>query len=92
ILCHGGNDFLRKLDTRETEANIRAMVKIARDRNIGVLLLATPKPGLMLSSPELYDKIGSELSIPVSRVGWLYRQTHSDDFIHGGATYVYTEG
>ncbi|MFM7293595.1 MAG: GDSL-type esterase/lipase family protein [Burkholderiales bacterium] len=65
ILCHGGNDFLRKLDTRETEANIRAMVKIARDRNIGVLLLATPKPGLMLSSPEFYDKIGSELSVPV---------------------------
>jgi len=65
ILCHGGNDFLRKLDSKETEANVRAMVKLARDRHISVLLMATPRPGLMLSAPEFYDKIGSELSVPV---------------------------
>jgi acyl-CoA thioesterase I len=65
ILCHGGNDFLRKLDGKETEANLRAMVKLARDRNIGVLLMATPKPGLILSVPDFYEKIGSELGVPV---------------------------
>jgi len=47
------------------QANVRAMVKLARDRHISVLLMATPRPGLMLSAPEFYDKIGSELSVPV---------------------------
>jgi lysophospholipase L1-like esterase len=65
ILCHGGNDFLRKLDGKETEANLRAMVKLARDRNISVLLMATPKPGLILSVPDFYEKIGGDLDVPV---------------------------
>ena len=65
ILCHGGNDFLRKVDSKETEANVRAMVKLARDRNIAVLLMATPKPGLLLAAPDFFEKIGSDLGIPV---------------------------
>ncbi len=67
ILCHGGNDFLRKLDAGATEANLRAMIKLARDRNISVVLLATPKPGLLLSVPAFYDTIGRDLAVPVER-------------------------
>ena len=65
ILCHGGNDFLRKLDGSATEANLRAMIKLAKARNIDVLLMATPKPGILLSVPEFYGKLGKELGIPV---------------------------
>ncbi len=65
ILCHGGNDFLRKLDSKATEANLRAMVKLAQARNIGVLLMATPRPGIILSVPEFYEHIGQELGVPV---------------------------
>jgi len=65
ILCHGGNDFLRKLDGKATEANVRAMVKLAQARNIGVLLMATPQPGIILSVPEFYENIGKELGVPV---------------------------
>ena len=65
ILCHGGNDFLRKLDDAQTRANVRAMVKLARDRNISVVLLATPKPGFGLVMPAFYGEIGQEFGIPV---------------------------
>lgn len=65
ILCHGGNDFLRKLDSKATEANLRAMVKLAQARNIGVLLMATPQPGIILSVPAFYETIGKELGVPV---------------------------
>ena len=65
ILCHGGNDFLRKLGEQNAAANVRAMVKLARDRGIAVVLIATPKPGLMPSAPEFYAGIAKESGIPL---------------------------
>src|SRR4249920_3699601 len=36
LLCIGGNDFLRRLGTAQAEANVRAMVKLARARGVDV--------------------------------------------------------
>ncbi len=57
LLCHGGNDFLQKLGDEVAAANVRAMVKLARERNIRVVLLATPKPTLPPSVPGFYREI-----------------------------------
>ena len=57
ILCHGGNDFLRKNDIGALEANIRAMISLAKSKNIDVVLLGVPRPGLFLSSAEVYGDI-----------------------------------
>lgn len=65
ILCHGGNDFLQKLGEEKTQNNIRAMVKLAHDRGIAVVLIATPKPGLMLKPPDFYKTIAKEFVIPL---------------------------
>jgi acyl-CoA thioesterase I len=65
ILCHGGNDFLQKLDERKTADNIRAMVKLAKDRGIAVMLIATPKPGLSVSPAPFYAEIAKEFSLPI---------------------------
>jgi len=64
ILCHGGNDFLRKQSDAAAAANVRAMIKLARDKGIGVVLIATPKPGLMMSPPDFYAEIAREFAIP----------------------------
>ena len=32
ILCHGGNDFLRKLSDTDAAANLRAMIKLSKDK------------------------------------------------------------
>ena len=64
ILCHGGNDFLRRLDDGAAAENVRAMIRLARDKGIGVVLLATPKPGLPPSIPEFYGRIAAEQGIP----------------------------
>ena len=64
ILCHGGNDFLRKQSDAAAAANVRAMIKLARDKGIGVVLIATPKPGLMMSPPDFYAEIAKEFAIP----------------------------
>jgi acyl-CoA thioesterase-1 len=63
ILCHGGNDMLRKLPTREAAANLRAMVTMARSRGIEVLLLGVPSPGLFLSTADHYDEIAKDMKL-----------------------------
>jgi lysophospholipase L1-like esterase len=64
LLCIGGNDFLRRLDLRQAENNVRAMVKLAKDRGIGVVLIGAPEPGLLLKPPGFYSAIAKEFRVP----------------------------
>ncbi len=64
ILIHGGNDILRKIPANQTENNIRAMIEAARQRNIAVVMLGVPRPGLFLmSSAGFYQEIQSSLQV-----------------------------
>ncbi len=65
ILCHGGNDLLRQLDTAALARNLRAMVRLARDRGIPVVLIAVPKPGLFPSAHPIYAEIAAEMGVPI---------------------------
>lgn len=65
ILCHGGNDFLRKLGDDAAAANVRAMIQLAQRKGISVMLIATPKPGLSASPPDFYAAIAKEAQIPL---------------------------
>ena len=65
ILCHGGNDLLRKTGNAQAEANLRAMIALAKAKGIQVLMVAVPKPGLTLSAPAYYEKIAEELNLPI---------------------------
>ena len=56
ILCHGGNDILRRNDLGIMEANVREMIGLAKSKDIPVVLLGVPKPGLILSSADVYRK------------------------------------
>lgn len=64
VLCHGGNDFLRRLDEQAAAANVRAMIALARQRGVAVVLVATPKPGLPPAVPAFYGEIATELRVP----------------------------
>jgi acyl-CoA thioesterase I len=65
ILCHGGNDFLRRMDEASAARNIREMIKLARGKGIPVVLIATPKPTLPPSVPKFYAEIAGELAVPL---------------------------
>jgi lysophospholipase L1-like esterase len=60
ILCHGANDLLRFLDRRQTAANLRAMIRLAREAGAAVVLVAVPSLGITLSPEPLYLEIGKE--------------------------------
>lgn len=88
ILCHGGNDLLRRLDRQQTANNIRAMIRIARERGIGVILIAVPSPGLALSPAPFYREIAAELKIPLEEealTGVLSDGSLRSDYIHPNA-------
>jgi len=63
LLCIGGNDFLRRLGNEQAERNVRAMVKLAKSRGVGVLLIGTPEPGFTVSPPAFYAGIAKEFRL-----------------------------
>jgi lysophospholipase L1-like esterase len=65
IICHGGNDILRKRDAGATEANLREMIRIGRERNIPVVMIAVPNVGIFLSSADFYADIAADLKVPM---------------------------
>jgi len=64
VLCHGGNDFLRRQPKQQAADNVRAMVGLAKGRGVEVVLVGTPEPGFTVTPPEFYRKIASEFRIP----------------------------
>jgi lysophospholipase L1-like esterase len=64
LLCHGGNDFLRRNPKKQAAENVRAMIRLARSRGVEVLLIGTPEPGFTVTPPEFYSEIAREFGIP----------------------------
>lgn len=65
LLCHGGNDMLRRLNQQHAANNLRAMIRLARERGVSVVLIAVPSPGVSLSPPPMYREIATELKLPL---------------------------
>ena len=64
LLCHGGNDLLRRINSAITRSNIEAMIEAATQRNIPVLLIGVPKPGLMfLDTAEIYSELAVKYNL-----------------------------
>ena len=85
ILCHGGNDFLRKMDEGGVASNVRAMIRLAKAKGIPVVLLATPKPGIPPSVPALYGEIAAGEGIAFEEAAMkdvLFSSSLKSDLVH----------
>ena len=60
ILCHGANDLLRFFDKRQADANLRAMIRLAREKGAAVVLIAVPSLGITRSAEPFYLEIVTE--------------------------------
>ena len=65
LLCHGGNDMLRRRGSEQMERNLRTMIDLARDRGVAVVLIGVPEPGLFLSTAPVYERISADLGVPL---------------------------
>ena len=88
LLCIGGNDFLRQLGKRQAAANVREMVRLARARQIDVVLIGTPEPGLTVTPPDFYAEIAEQFAVPYQGkvIGYVLRHAElKSDPIHPNA-------
>ncbi len=65
ILCHGGNDILRRMSGTATKQNLIAMVKLIRSHGAEVALIAVPNVSLFPKAASYYSDLESELDVPV---------------------------
>ncbi|MFA5081031.1 MAG: arylesterase [Hydrogenophilaceae bacterium] len=75
LLCLGGNDMLRRVPTETTAANLRTMVRMARDRGVAVVLIGVPQPSLLGGAPAFYASIAKEFDLA-------YEDEIFDDVLH----------
>jgi lysophospholipase L1-like esterase len=66
ILCHGGNDMLRKQSMAAMQTNLETMIQLARERGIQVVLLGVPRPALFsLESAAPYYAVADNTGVPL---------------------------
>ncbi len=90
ILCHGGNDFLRRRNPGSVENNLRAMIELSRTAGAQVLLIGVPDFNLMLSTHPLYERLAENL--PIAYNGEILSQLLSDRSLKSDRIHPNTEG
>lgn len=64
ILCHGGNDMLRRRDDASIVRNLRTLIETAQASGADVVLLGVPRPGIFLKAPDFYGALADEYRLP----------------------------
>lgn len=88
LLCMGGNDMLRGTGYAGAEANLRAMIKLAKERGISVVLIAVPQPALFSGNAPFYETIARDNGLPLEASvlkGLMYDNDYKSDPIHPNA-------
>ena len=65
ILCHGGNDILRKRPLEQAAANLREMIRLSRESGAQVVMLGVPRFGLFLNTAEFYTEVADSEGVPI---------------------------
>ena len=85
IICHGGNDILRRQDLHQTRNNIQQMINISQSSGAQVVLIGVPEFSLFLSSAEFYTELAEDNQLPIEntvlsdvlrQTGYKYDQIH----------------
>lgn len=65
LLCHGGNDLIRKLGGEQLQQNLVHMIEVIHESGAQVVLLAVPKPGVFLKAAPVYSEVAEQLQVPL---------------------------
>ena len=61
IICHGGNDLIRKTSKEQLRSNLVQMIQLSKASGAQVLLVGVPNFGLIgFSTEELYEEIAEQ--------------------------------
>jgi acyl-CoA thioesterase-1 len=65
VLCHGGNDILRRLDKTQLKSNLNEMIQLIKASGAQVVLVAVPMFGFGLTVPDLYPELAQQHQLPI---------------------------
>ena len=65
ILCHWGNDLIRRLDKHQLKSNLTQMIELIQQHNAQVAMIAVPTLGLGLTVPDLYTQVALQHQLPI---------------------------
>jgi len=65
VLCHGGNDILRRLDEVQLKSNLNNMIQLIKASGAQVVLVAVPMFGFGLTVPDLYPELAQQHQLPI---------------------------
>lgn len=89
LLCHGGNDILQKKDPEILRKNLEAMILLAQQKKIDVLLIAVPEFALINMEPNpIYAEIAERYNLMHASdilVDVLHDSRYKSDYIHPNA-------
>ncbi|HLD22708.1 MAG TPA: arylesterase [Sulfuricurvum sp.] len=89
LLCHGGNDILKKQDMQTLRTNLEQMIRLAQSQNIDVILISVPQFGfLQLTPPPLYDELAEAYHLAIEEdilADILHDNRYKSDYIHPNA-------
>ena len=88
LVCLGGNDMLRRIPDSVISANLKAMIELIREAGSRAVLIAVPRPGLMVRPATLYEEVAEESGVYL--IEKLMSEVLSDpalkyDYIHPNA-------
>lgn len=66
IICQGGNDILRQMDTGRMKDNIQAMIDLAEQSNSQVVLVGVPDFGIFLQTLPEYAELADANQLPIA--------------------------
>lgn len=89
ILCHGGNDILKKQDLQTLRTNLEQMIRLAQTHNIDVILVSVPQFGILqLTPPSLYAELAKAYHLEIEEdilADILHDNRYKSDYIHPNA-------
>jgi len=65
LLCHGGNDVLKKQNLDNMKENLAKMIEMAQSRDIQVVLISVPEASLFLPDIKQYQELAEQYKVPL---------------------------
>lgn len=66
VLCHGGNDILRRRPMLELADNLGAMIDLIRQHQADVVMLGVPGRNLTMHTAPVYARVADGLEVPLN--------------------------
>lgn len=85
VLCHGGNDLLRKKSPATLKQNLIAMINTSRKYNVEVVMIGVPEAKLFGGIHPVYQQVAEQLDVPFESeaLGMLLKDNqYKSDYVH----------